>query len=176
MSTRGRQNKKTQSLLSCNRKALHLPDNVPAVHLQFTEYYFPDNPSLSGITQLYFILYFVMFLFIIEDELVGEMCVQFTHCLVKFKPNILATSFILCFISCQTEIYFLVVIIKQLTISCITIFCLIPSFSAHLKPVLPVKRPAAMCGPSQCVMDQSVLQGSTAHSGPGQSFLPFARQ
>ncbi|KAI3357528.1 hypothetical protein L3Q82_015945, partial [Scortum barcoo] len=47
VSTRGRQNKKTQSLLSCNRKTLCLPDNVPAVHLQFTEYYFPDNPSLS---------------------------------------------------------------------------------------------------------------------------------
>uniref|UniRef100_A0A4W6DE74 Bridge-like lipid transfer protein family member 3A n=1 Tax=Lates calcarifer TaxID=8187 RepID=A0A4W6DE74_LATCA len=47
VSTRGRQNKKTQSLLSCNRKALRLPDNIPAVHLQFTEYYFPDNPSLS---------------------------------------------------------------------------------------------------------------------------------
>ncbi|XP_034446359.1 UHRF1-binding protein 1 isoform X2 [Hippoglossus hippoglossus] len=45
VSTRGRQNKKTQSLLSCNRKAL--PDCVPAIHLQFTEYYFPDNPSLS---------------------------------------------------------------------------------------------------------------------------------
>uniref|UniRef100_A0A3Q3EYH1 Bridge-like lipid transfer protein family member 3A n=1 Tax=Labrus bergylta TaxID=56723 RepID=A0A3Q3EYH1_9LABR len=39
-----RQNKKTQSLLSCNRKSLRLPDNVPAVHLQLTEYYFPDNP------------------------------------------------------------------------------------------------------------------------------------
>ncbi|XP_023261998.1 UHRF1-binding protein 1 [Seriola lalandi dorsalis] len=47
VSTRCRQNKKTQSLLSCNRKALRLPDSVPAVHLQFTEYYFPDNPSLS---------------------------------------------------------------------------------------------------------------------------------
>ncbi|XP_076596977.1 bridge-like lipid transfer protein family member 3A [Chaetodon auriga] len=47
VSTRGRQNKKTQSLLSCNRKTLRLPDNIPAVHLQFTEYYFPDNPSLS---------------------------------------------------------------------------------------------------------------------------------
>ncbi|XP_030589071.1 UHRF1-binding protein 1 isoform X2 [Archocentrus centrarchus] len=46
VSTRGRQNKKTQSLLSCNRKAQSLPDNIPAVHLQFTEYYFPDNPSL----------------------------------------------------------------------------------------------------------------------------------
>uniref|UniRef100_UPI0037E71BB0 bridge-like lipid transfer protein family member 3A n=1 Tax=Semicossyphus pulcher TaxID=241346 RepID=UPI0037E71BB0 len=47
VSTRGRQNKKTQSLLSCNRKSLRLPDNVPAVHLQLTEYYFPDNPTVS---------------------------------------------------------------------------------------------------------------------------------
>ncbi|KAF0035760.1 hypothetical protein F2P81_011072 [Scophthalmus maximus] len=47
VSTRGRQNKKTQSLLSCNRKAQRLPDAGPAVHLQFTEYYFPDNPTLS---------------------------------------------------------------------------------------------------------------------------------
>ncbi|XP_061591418.1 bridge-like lipid transfer protein family member 3A [Cololabis saira] len=46
VSTRGRQNKKTNSLLSCNRKALGLPDNIPAVHLQFTEYYFPDNTNL----------------------------------------------------------------------------------------------------------------------------------
>ncbi|KAM6982789.1 bridge-like lipid transfer protein family member 3A isoform 2-T2 [Tautogolabrus adspersus] len=46
VSTRGRQNKKTQSLLSCNRKSLRLPDNVPAIHLQLTEYYFPDNPSV----------------------------------------------------------------------------------------------------------------------------------
>ncbi|XP_012721358.2 UHRF1-binding protein 1 [Fundulus heteroclitus] len=46
VSTRGRHNKKTRSLISCNRKALGLPDNVPAVHLQFTEYYFPDNSNL----------------------------------------------------------------------------------------------------------------------------------
>ncbi|KAJ8395066.1 hypothetical protein AAFF_G00035220 [Aldrovandia affinis] len=46
VSTGGRHSKKTQSLLSCNRKALHLADNVPAIHLQFTEYYFPDNPGL----------------------------------------------------------------------------------------------------------------------------------
>ncbi|XP_049920250.1 UHRF1-binding protein 1 [Epinephelus moara] len=47
VSTRGRQNKKTRSLISCNRKALNLPDNVPAVHLEFTEYYFPDNPTFT---------------------------------------------------------------------------------------------------------------------------------
>ncbi|XP_061699850.1 bridge-like lipid transfer protein family member 3A [Syngnathoides biaculeatus] len=45
--TKSRQKKKNQPLLSCNRKALHLPDNIPAVHLQFTEYYFPNNPSFS---------------------------------------------------------------------------------------------------------------------------------
>ncbi|XP_053706359.1 bridge-like lipid transfer protein family member 3A [Synchiropus splendidus] len=45
VSTRGRQNKKTQSLLSCHRKALRLPDDVPGVYLQFTEYYFPNNPA-----------------------------------------------------------------------------------------------------------------------------------
>uniref|UniRef100_A0AAV2LZR6 UHRF1-binding protein 1 n=1 Tax=Knipowitschia caucasica TaxID=637954 RepID=A0AAV2LZR6_KNICA len=50
VSTRGRQNKRTQSFLSCNRKSLHLPDNIPAIHLQFTEYYFPDNSSLEGPT------------------------------------------------------------------------------------------------------------------------------
>ncbi|XP_072305248.1 bridge-like lipid transfer protein family member 3A [Eucyclogobius newberryi] len=47
VSTRGRQNKRTQSFICCNRKALHLPDNVPAIHLQFTEYYFPDNSNLE---------------------------------------------------------------------------------------------------------------------------------
>ncbi|XP_041953572.1 UHRF1-binding protein 1 isoform X1 [Alosa sapidissima] len=46
VSTGGRHSKKTQSLLSCNRKALHLADNVPAIHLQFTEYYFPNNADL----------------------------------------------------------------------------------------------------------------------------------
>ncbi|XP_068183786.1 bridge-like lipid transfer protein family member 3A isoform X2 [Antennarius striatus] len=48
VSTRGRQNKKTQSLLSCSRKALNLAENVPAVHLQFTEYYCPDTPDTPG--------------------------------------------------------------------------------------------------------------------------------
>ncbi|XP_073679764.1 bridge-like lipid transfer protein family member 3A [Garra rufa] len=46
VSTGGRHSKRTQSLLSCNRKSLHLPENTPAIHLQFTEYYFPDNPGL----------------------------------------------------------------------------------------------------------------------------------
>lgn len=47
VSTRGRQNKRTPSFICCNRKALNLPDNIPAIHLQFTEYYFPDNSILE---------------------------------------------------------------------------------------------------------------------------------
>ncbi|XP_020314607.1 UHRF1-binding protein 1-like [Oncorhynchus kisutch] len=46
VSTGGCHSKKTPSLISCNRKALNLADNIPAIHLQFTEYYFPDNPGL----------------------------------------------------------------------------------------------------------------------------------
>ncbi|XP_063064719.1 bridge-like lipid transfer protein family member 3A isoform X2 [Engraulis encrasicolus] len=46
VSSGGRHSKKTQSLISCNRKALHLADNVPAIHLQFTEYYYPNNTDL----------------------------------------------------------------------------------------------------------------------------------
>ncbi|CAM4682575.1 unnamed protein product [Leuciscus chuanchicus] len=49
VSTGGRHSKRTQSLLSCNRKSLHLPENTPAIHLQFTEYYFPDKPGLPGV-------------------------------------------------------------------------------------------------------------------------------
>ncbi|TSP79438.1 UHRF1-binding protein 1 [Bagarius yarrelli] len=43
VSTGGRHSKKTQSLLSCNRKVLNMAENTPAIHLQFTEYYFPHS-------------------------------------------------------------------------------------------------------------------------------------
>ncbi|KAJ8257464.1 hypothetical protein GJAV_G00185880 [Gymnothorax javanicus] len=46
VSSGGKHSKKTQSLLSCSRKTLQLAENVPAIHLQFTEYYFPENPGL----------------------------------------------------------------------------------------------------------------------------------
>ncbi|XP_036448042.1 UHRF1-binding protein 1-like [Colossoma macropomum] len=45
VSTGGRNSKRTQSLLSCNRKSLQLAENTPAIHLQFTEYYFPHSPG-----------------------------------------------------------------------------------------------------------------------------------
>ncbi|XP_035378285.1 UHRF1-binding protein 1 isoform X1 [Electrophorus electricus] len=46
VSTGERTSKPKQSLLSCNRKSLNLPDNTPAIHLQFTEYYYPSCPGV----------------------------------------------------------------------------------------------------------------------------------
>lgn len=66
--------------------------------------------------------------------------------------------------------------VHEYTLPSFRISCLFLSFSAHLKPVRPVKQPPAVCGPSQCSVDHFVFQGFAAHSGPGQSFLPFARQ
>ncbi|EOA98390.1 UHRF1-binding protein 1, partial [Anas platyrhynchos] len=43
VSTAGQHSKKPSTLLSCNRKFLNLPDQVSAIHIEFTEYYFPDN-------------------------------------------------------------------------------------------------------------------------------------
>ncbi|NXO41788.1 URFB1 protein, partial [Locustella ochotensis] len=43
VSTAGQQSKKPSTLLSCSRKIFKLPDQVSAIHIEFTEYYFPDN-------------------------------------------------------------------------------------------------------------------------------------
>ncbi|NXY87635.1 URFB1 protein, partial [Alcedo cyanopectus] len=43
VSTAGQQSKKPSTLLSCSRKFSKLPDQVSAIHIEFTEYYFPDN-------------------------------------------------------------------------------------------------------------------------------------
>nr|XP_009485576.1 PREDICTED: UHRF1-binding protein 1 [Pelecanus crispus] len=43
VSTAGQQSKKPSTLLSCSRKFFKLPDQVSAIHIEFTEYYFPDN-------------------------------------------------------------------------------------------------------------------------------------
>ncbi|KAL6082360.1 hypothetical protein STEG23_021515 [Scotinomys teguina] len=46
VSTAGQPSKKPSTLLSCSRKRHHLPTQVAAIHVQFTEYYFPDNQEL----------------------------------------------------------------------------------------------------------------------------------
>ncbi|XP_078500397.1 bridge-like lipid transfer protein family member 3A isoform X2 [Lissotriton helveticus] len=43
VSSAAQRTKKPVPLLSCNRKRQKLPERVYAIHLQFTEYYFPDN-------------------------------------------------------------------------------------------------------------------------------------
>ncbi|XP_026720182.1 UHRF1-binding protein 1 [Athene cunicularia] len=43
VSTAGQQSKKPSTLLSCSRKFIKLPDLFSAIHIEFTEYYFPDN-------------------------------------------------------------------------------------------------------------------------------------
>ncbi|KAM3659036.1 bridge-like lipid transfer protein family member 3A isoform 1-T1 [Ammospiza maritima maritima] len=43
VSTAGQQSKKPSTLLSCSRKIFKFPDQVSAIHIEFTEYYFPDN-------------------------------------------------------------------------------------------------------------------------------------
>ncbi|KFQ34952.1 UHRF1-binding protein 1, partial [Merops nubicus] len=43
VSTAGQQSKKPSTLVSCSRKLFKLPDQISAIHIEFTEYYFPDN-------------------------------------------------------------------------------------------------------------------------------------
>lgn len=50
VSTAGQHSKKPSTLLSCSRKFLNLPDQVSAIHIEFTEYYFPDNQDFPGNT------------------------------------------------------------------------------------------------------------------------------
>ncbi|XP_035952026.2 bridge-like lipid transfer protein family member 3A isoform X4 [Halichoerus grypus] len=46
VSTAGQPSKKPSTLLSCSRKLHNLPTQVSAIHIEFTEYYFPDNQEL----------------------------------------------------------------------------------------------------------------------------------
>ncbi|EHB06967.1 UHRF1-binding protein 1 [Heterocephalus glaber] len=46
VSTAGQPSKKPSTLLSCSRKLHNLPTQVSAIHIEFTEYYFPDNQKL----------------------------------------------------------------------------------------------------------------------------------
>ncbi|XP_043856196.1 UHRF1-binding protein 1 isoform X1 [Dromiciops gliroides] len=46
VSTAGQPRKKPSTLLSCTRKLCNLPTQVSAIHIEFTEYYFPDNQEL----------------------------------------------------------------------------------------------------------------------------------
>ncbi|TNM91659.1 hypothetical protein fugu_020039 [Takifugu bimaculatus] len=43
VSTADQRRSSPKTMLSCNKKSLYLPPEMPAIHVEFTEYYFPDG-------------------------------------------------------------------------------------------------------------------------------------
>ncbi|KAJ8269165.1 hypothetical protein COCON_G00117720 [Conger conger] len=43
VSTAEQRRSSPKAMISCNKKSLYLPQEMPAIHLEFTEYYFPDD-------------------------------------------------------------------------------------------------------------------------------------
>ncbi|XP_057712096.1 UHRF1-binding protein 1-like isoform X2 [Corythoichthys intestinalis] len=43
VSTADQRRSSPKTMISCNKKSLYLPPEMPAVHIEFTEYYFPDG-------------------------------------------------------------------------------------------------------------------------------------
>ncbi|XP_019714600.1 UHRF1-binding protein 1-like, partial [Hippocampus comes] len=43
VSTADQRRSSPKTMISCNKKSLYLPPEMPAVHVEFTEYYFPDG-------------------------------------------------------------------------------------------------------------------------------------
>uniref|UniRef100_A0A8C4S7W5 Bridge-like lipid transfer protein family member 3B n=1 Tax=Erpetoichthys calabaricus TaxID=27687 RepID=A0A8C4S7W5_ERPCA len=43
VSTADQRRSSPKTMISCNKKTLYLPQEMPAVHIEFTEYYFPDG-------------------------------------------------------------------------------------------------------------------------------------
>uniref|UniRef100_A0A673Z8S4 Bridge-like lipid transfer protein family member 3B n=1 Tax=Salmo trutta TaxID=8032 RepID=A0A673Z8S4_SALTR len=51
VSTADQRRSSPKAMISCNKKSLYLPPEMPAIHVEFTEYYFPDGkdyPSKIG--------------------------------------------------------------------------------------------------------------------------------
>ncbi|TMS03020.1 UHRF1-binding protein 1-like [Larimichthys crocea] len=55
VSTADQRRSSPKAMISCNKKSLYLPPEMPAIHVEFTEYYFPDGkdypipcPNLYG--------------------------------------------------------------------------------------------------------------------------------
>lgn len=43
VSTADQRRSSPKTMISCNKKSLYLPPEMPAIHVEFTEYYFPDG-------------------------------------------------------------------------------------------------------------------------------------
>ncbi|XP_053459203.1 bridge-like lipid transfer protein family member 3A [Nycticebus coucang] len=87
VSTAGQPSKKPSTLLSCSRKLHNLPTQVSAIHIEFTEYYFPDNQELPvPCPNLYIQLNGLMFTMDPVSLLWGNLfCLDLYHSLEQFK-------------------------------------------------------------------------------------------
>uniref|UniRef100_A0A2K6GKR4 Bridge-like lipid transfer protein family member 3A n=1 Tax=Propithecus coquereli TaxID=379532 RepID=A0A2K6GKR4_PROCO len=87
VSTAGQPSKKPSTLLSCSRKLHNLPTQVSAIHIEFTEYYFPDNQELPvPCPNLYIQLNGLMFTVDPVSLLWGNLfCLDLYRSLKQFK-------------------------------------------------------------------------------------------
>ncbi|XP_006907411.1 UHRF1-binding protein 1 isoform X1 [Pteropus alecto] len=87
VSSAGQPSKKPSTLLSCSRKLHSLPSQVSAIHIEFTEYYFPDNQELPvPCPNLYIQLNGLTFTMDPVSLLWGNLfCLDLYHSLEQFK-------------------------------------------------------------------------------------------
>uniref|UniRef100_G3TV83 Bridge-like lipid transfer protein family member 3A n=1 Tax=Loxodonta africana TaxID=9785 RepID=G3TV83_LOXAF len=87
VSTAGQPSKKPSTLLSCSRKLHNLPAQGSAIHIEFTEYYFPDNQELPvPCPNLYIQLNGLIFTVDPVSLLWGNLfCLDLYHSLEQFK-------------------------------------------------------------------------------------------
>ncbi|KAJ7332970.1 hypothetical protein JRQ81_015150 [Phrynocephalus forsythii] len=87
VSTAGQHSKKPSTLLSCRKKSLNPPDQTSAIHIEFTEYYLPDNPVfLVPCPNLYLQLHGLIFTLDTVSMLwVNLFCLDLYRSLQHFK-------------------------------------------------------------------------------------------
>lgn len=53
VSTADQRRSSPKTMISCNKKSLYLPPEMPAIHVEFTEYYFPDGKDYPSKTSAF---------------------------------------------------------------------------------------------------------------------------
>lgn len=54
VSTAEQRRSSPKTMVSCNKKSLYLPPEMPAIHVEFTEYYFPDGKDYPSKTNVFY--------------------------------------------------------------------------------------------------------------------------
>lgn len=54
-----------KSMISCNKKSLYLPQEMSAVYIEFTEYYYPDGKDFPS-KRVYFVIVCLLLTFVDE--------------------------------------------------------------------------------------------------------------